>query len=135
MTPSSKRRALIADDERHIRTLLKSLLEKSGFEVVGEAANGEEAVDLYMLLQPELMLLDINMPFKTGIEALQDIMKQFPQALVIMLTSLADRESVEQCIKAGAANFIRKDTSLSNITLLIEKTWKSREGGEEAEDA
>jgi len=128
MSTSPKRRVIVADDERHIRSFLKVLLEKNDFEVVGEASNGEETVDLYMRLQPDLLLLDINMPFKTGIEALKEIRERFPRALVIMLTSLADRDSVEKCIEAGAANFIRKDTSLDNITFLIETTWKARGG-------
>ncbi len=115
---------LLADDETHIRMLLKSLLTSMNYEVIAEARNGQEAVEQYRKMKPDMVLLDINMPVKTGQEVLKEIMADFPDALVIMLTSFADRETVTECISLGAANFIRKDTPVDQIKALIHETWQ-----------
>ena len=77
MTGTAKPKALIADDESHIRLMITTVLTSMGFEVVGEAADGQQAVDLFKQHAPELTLLDINMPNKTGLEALEEIMAAF----------------------------------------------------------
>ena len=122
---NGKTKVLIADDEKHIRLLFKSMLLKENYEVVGEAADGDEAIDLFGQLQPDILLMDINMPFKTGIEALEAIMAQGTDALVIMLTSVADMASVAQCIDIGAGGYIRKDTPLKDVARIIEETYHS----------
>ncbi len=125
MAEQKKPRVIVADDELHLRLLMKKVMASMNCEVVGEAKNGEEAVALYREMKPDLMLLDINMPVKTGIEALGDITGEFPDAFIIMLTSVADMDSVEQCISCGAANYIRKDTPMNEIRDLIRETWKN----------
>jgi two-component system chemotaxis response regulator CheY len=117
-------RVLIADDEKHMRLLMKTALKKMKYDVAGEASNGEEVVKLFKEIQPDLTLLDINMPFKTGEEALEEILDQNRDALVIMLTSVVDSETVQKCIERGAANYIRKDTPLPEIAKIIHQTWK-----------
>ena len=124
MTEKRKSRAVIADDENHVRRLLKSVLQKMNCEIVGEAKNGQEAIDLFREKKPDLLLLDINMPFKTGKEVLEIIMKEFPGAFVIILSSIADMESVEKCLELGAANYLRKDTPLTQMKKIIHDTWK-----------
>jgi two-component system chemotaxis response regulator CheY len=124
MEQKRKPRAAIADDERHIRVLVKTVLAKMNCEVVGEAANGQEAVDLYKKEKPDLLLLDINMPVKTGTEALEEIMADTPDAFVIILSSVADLESVKHSIELGAANYILKDTPLEEIKRIIKETWE-----------
>jgi two-component system chemotaxis response regulator CheY len=123
MNQTKTPRVLIADDEKHIRMLLKSIITKMSYEVVGEATNGQEAVDLFKRHRPDLVLLDINMPFKRGEEALEEILSQFPDASIIMLTSVAGQGSVERCIDLGASNYIRKDTPVTEIAKIIEDTW------------
>jgi len=116
-------RVLIADDEQHMRLLMKTVIKKMNYQVIGEATNGQEAIDLFQKERPDLMLMDINMPYKTGEEALEEILTQFPEALVIMLTSVVDTETVGKCIDRGAANYIRKDTPLTDIAKIISTTW------------
>ena len=106
---------LLADDEAHIRLMLATLAKEIGLEVVGEATNGVGAVKLFREKLPDLMLLDINMPIKTGEWALREIMREFPEARIIMLTSMSDMATVEECLRNGAFNFIRKDCPLKDI--------------------
>lgn len=117
-------RVVIADDEKHMRLLMKTAITKMKYQVVGQASNGQEAVELFEKERPDLMLLDINMPFKTGDVALQEIISQHPDARVIMLTAVAEMETVEKCINLGAVNYIRKDTPISEIAQIIQTTWQ-----------
>jgi two-component system chemotaxis response regulator CheY len=122
MDQTIRPRVLIADDEKHMRLLMKAAMKKMNCEVVAEAGDGQEAVALYKNHQPDLLLLDINMPLKTGDEALKEIIDAFPQALVIMLTSVVEMETVEKCIDIGASNYIRKDTPIPEIVNIIQAT-------------
>ncbi len=134
MTNPQKPRILLADDEIHLRMLMKKVMTSMNCEIVGEAKNGMEAIELYKKEKPDLLLLDINMPVKTGEEALKEIVKEFPDAFIIMLTSLADMESVENCLNLGASNYIRKDTPLDEIKKIIKETWAlvKKKGGSDA---
>jgi two-component system, chemotaxis family, chemotaxis protein CheY len=111
---------MIVDDELHVRLMVKALLTSMNLEVVGEASNGQQAVELYREKRPELALMDLNMPIKTGEEALKEIISEFPDAKVIMLTSMTDLESVEKTIELGASGYIRKDCPLSEIKAMIQ---------------
>jgi len=122
---TEKPRILIADDEGHIRTLIKAVIKMLGFDVVAEASNGQEAVERFKECKPDMTLLDINMPLKTGLDALQEIMAIAPDTCVIMLTSLSDRTSIEQCVNLGASNYIRKDTPIPEMKEMLTDTWKS----------
>lgn len=118
----AKKRVILADDEKHIRAMMKAVISSLNCEIVGEAADGHEAVDLYKKEKPDLLLLDINMSQKSGIDALREIMREFPDALVIMLTSVVDMENIKQCIALGAANYIRKDTPITEMKQIIKDT-------------
>lgn len=118
-------RVLIADDEQHTRLILNKVLEKMNYEVVGEATNGQEAIDLFKEQKPHLVLLDMNMPLKKGDEVLAEIMADSPEAFVIILSSIADRENVARCIELGAANYILKDTPLAEMSRIIQETWQN----------
>jgi two-component system chemotaxis response regulator CheY len=123
MTTPKKIRVLVADDESHVRKLITTILTSMNCEIVGEAANGKDAVDMFKSLKPNLLLLDINMPLKSGKEALAEIMKRYSNAFVIMLTSLSDKQTIEDCVKLGASGFIRKDIPIDEIKQIIRKTW------------
>ncbi len=123
MAEKKKLRVAIADDEPHIRMLLKEVMTSMGAEIAGEATTGGEAVKLYRKERPHLMLLDINMPLKTGDEALGEILAEFPDAVVIMLTAAYDKDMVARCINQGASNYIRKDTSIMETKKIIKETW------------
>lgn len=101
---------LIVDDEAHIRKFVGHVVRQLGSPVLVEAANGKEALVKYAEESPDLVLLDVNMPVMGGLQALQELLKRDPEAMVVMLTSLANRSTVEECIKTGAAGYIRKDT-------------------------
>jgi two-component system chemotaxis response regulator CheY len=125
MKPKKRPRVLIAEDEAHVRRLLKSVMESIHCDVVGEAENGRDAVSQYFQLKPHMLLLDINMPVKTGKTALAEILKRHPNAFVIMITSLTDSDTIEDCRKLGASGFIRKDLEIEEIKTVIRKTWRA----------
>lgn len=120
---AAKVRVMLVDDEDHIRLFMNKVLASMQAEVVAEAANGKEAIDLYRRYKPDITLMDINMPVMTGSEALKQILADFPNAFVIMLTSLNTADVVKECLIAGAQNYIRKDLPLPEIKKQIRETW------------
>jgi two-component system chemotaxis response regulator CheY len=113
-------RILIADDAAFMRMMIKNILTQNGHEVVGEAANGAEAVARYAELQPDVMTMDITMPEKDGIEALKEIIAADPQAKVVMCSALGQETKVIESIRSGAKDFVVKpfqhDRVLSAVT-------------------
>lgn len=105
---NNKPRFLVVDDSRTIRLHLKQLIRQVDGEVVGEAANGEEAVKQFTELQPDIMLLDVNMPKMDGRTALKQAMTSRPEGVVVMLTSQDTMEVVQECLQLGAKNYILK---------------------------
>ena len=99
---------IIVDDTQFMRHLLREILERHGFQVVGEAQNGKEAVEMYEVLSPDFITLDISMPEMDGIEALKAIMKIDPKARAIMVSAVGSKENVLEAIKTGAKSFIVK---------------------------
>jgi two-component system chemotaxis response regulator CheY len=99
---------LIVDDAEFMRVMLKDILVDMGLAVVGEAGDGDQAVAMFRDLQPELVLLDINLPTVSGIDALREIVASDPAADVVMITALGQKEEVLASIKAGARDFIVK---------------------------
>ena len=106
----SKIGILIADDHKLIRQGIISFLEVQGeFEVKGEAANGEEAIQLARKLKPDVILMDLNMPKMGGIEAIRKIKKSFPEIKIIALTVFTQNEKVFPAIDAGVDGYLLKD--------------------------
>jgi two-component system chemotaxis response regulator CheY len=101
-------RVLVVDDAAFMRKMVSDALTKGGHEVVGEGANGEEAVTLFQELGPELTTLDITMPEKDGLQALKDIMSLDPNARIIMCSALGQESKVLEAVKAGAKDFVVK---------------------------
>ena len=112
---------LIVDDAAFMRMIIKDILTKAGYEVVGEAADGKEAVSLYTSLKPELVLLDITMPEMDGIDALKKIMQQDRNAKVIMVSALGQSSMVIESIQAGAKDYIVKPFQADRVIESVRK--------------
>lgn len=109
------RKVLVVDDEAHIRKLITLIVKSVGTFDIIEATNGADAIEIYQEQRPDLVLMDVNMPIKDGIEALKELNKIDPDVLVVMLTSLANRQTVEEALHGGAVHYIRKDTPKDDI--------------------
>ncbi|MCR5203106.1 MAG: response regulator [Lachnospiraceae bacterium] len=103
-----KNKILIVDDASFMRTTIRDILESGGFEIVGEAENGELGIDLYESLHPDLVIMDITMPVMDGLEALKRIKKIDQAAKVVMCSAMGQQEIVIESIKCGANDFIVK---------------------------
>lgn len=101
-------RVLIADDAAFMRTMIKSILTEAGYEVVGEAENGQVAVAKYEELRPDLTTMDITMPEMDGLSALKRIREVDPAARVVMCSAMGQQAMVIESIQAGARDFIVK---------------------------
>ena len=123
MSEKRKVRVLLADDESHVRLFIKALIGSMGCEVVAEAANGKEALEQFDRTSPDLVLLDINMPVMDGIAALKALRQKSGKVAIVMLTSLASADVVEQCLEAGANYHLRKDLPVSELKQEIRDTW------------
>ena len=99
---------LIVDDSRTSRKILKELLQGAGHEIVGEGNNGEEGYLLYKELRPDVVTMDITMPVMNGLESLECIRKNFPEAKIVMVTAAGQREKMIEAVKEGAVDFISK---------------------------
>ena len=99
---------LICDDAAFMRMMIKDILTKNGYNVVGEAENGLKAVEKYSETKPDLVLMDITMPEMDGIQALKKIKEQDPGATVIMCSAMGQQAMVIESIQAGAKDFIVK---------------------------
>jgi NarL family two-component system response regulator LiaR len=118
-------RVLIADDHAVVRRGLCELINSEpGMEVVGEAADGLEAVQKSQTLQPDVVLIDLVMPHKDGLEAITEIKKENPEARILILTSFAEDEKVFPAIKAGALGYLLKDTLPEDLLRAIRETYR-----------
>lgn len=118
-----KIRVLIADDEAHIRELLKLIVASLGAEVVGEAEDGVQALAKFAESRPDLVLLDINMPRLAGNHVLKKIREFSPHTLVVMLTAQDSIEAVQECLDLGARNYVLKSNTPERIVELVEESW------------
>jgi two-component system, chemotaxis family, chemotaxis protein CheY len=115
------KRVLIVDDASFIRLAVKTLLEENGFKVVGEAASGDEGIQLYKELQPDIVTMDITMPGISGTEALKQILQFDPKANVLMLSAMGQESLVREAIISGAKSFIVKPFKNEQLIQTIEK--------------
>ncbi|AZB43053.1 response regulator [Bacillus sp. FJAT-42376] len=114
-------RILIVDDAKFMRVTLSNILEGANHTIAGEAENGIEAVRLYKELLPDLVTLDITMPEKNGIEALKEILEEFPAAKIMMCSAMGQQKMVVEAIEAGAKDFIVKPFDSSRVLEAAER--------------
>ena len=112
---------LICDDAAFMRMMIKDILSKNGYTVAGEAENGAKAVEKYNELKPDLVLMDITMPDKDGIQALKEIKSADPGAKVIMCSAMGQQAMVIESIQAGAKDFIVKPFQPDRVLEAVKK--------------
>ncbi|HUH11942.1 MAG TPA: response regulator [Longimicrobiales bacterium] len=115
------RTVLICDDALFMRTMLGNILKQAGFEVVGEAENGVQAVERYHELKPDLVTMDIVMPEKGGIDAVRDIVKEDPSARILMCSAMGQQGLVVEAIQAGAKDFVVKPFQPSRVLEAVQR--------------
>jgi two-component system chemotaxis response regulator CheY len=114
-------RVLIVDDALIMRRRIRQIAEEAGWVVVGEAANGEEAVAVYREVQPDLVTLDIVMPKMDGVAALRSLMAADPRARVVMISAVDQKEKLAECIECGAVDFIVKPFDRPRLRSFFDK--------------
>ncbi|WP_248926363.1 response regulator [Paenibacillus hamazuiensis] len=115
-------RILIVDDAAFMRMMIRDILTKNGYEVVGEANDGAQAIEKFKELRPDLITMDITMPEMDGINALKEIKKIDPNAKVIMCSAMGQQAMVIDAIQAGAKDFIVKPFQADRVIEAIKKT-------------
>ena len=112
---------LIVDDSRTSRKMLRNILESNGHEIIDEAVNGQEGVQKFQALKPDVVTLDITMPVVDGVEALKMIKALDPESKVVMVTAAEQKNKMIECIKAGANEFLTKPFEQQEIVDVINK--------------
>lgn len=120
---------IVADDSAFARKNISGIVTRMGGSVIGEAADGNEAVDLYFKLRPDLMLLDITMPVQDGVDTLRKIVARDRQARVIMVSSIGHKEMVWRALSIGAKHFITKPYNPEYAVWIIKTILEDRAGG------
>lgn len=114
-------RVLIVDDAAFMRMMVKDILSKNGYDIVGEAANGLQAIEKYQELRPDITTMDITMPEMDGISAVKEIKKLDPNAKVIMCSAMGQQAMVIEAIQSGARDFIVKPFQPDRVLEAIRK--------------
>lgn len=118
-------KVLLVDDQGLIRQGLRALLElEPDLEIVGEAENGEQAINLVAEFQPDVVLLDIRMPIMDGVAATKEIQKRFPKTKILVLTTFDDDEYVSAALQNGAMGYLLKDTPSEELAVAIRAVYK-----------
>jgi two-component system chemotaxis response regulator CheY len=115
------KRLLVVDDALFMRKMICGVAAEAGWEVVGEAANGLEAVEMYDRLRPDLVTMDLVMPEMGGLEALRQIRTQDPDARVVVVTALDQKQALMDSIREGALDFIVKPFERERVLKLLAK--------------
>ncbi|WHH58946.1 response regulator [Petroclostridium sp. X23] len=114
-------RILVVDDAAFMRMMIKDILTKNGFEVVGEGENGAKAIEKYKELTPDLVIMDITMPEVDGIQAVKEIKKINGEAKIIMCSAMGQQAMVIESIQAGARDFIVKPFQAERVIEAVKK--------------
>lgn len=119
-----KKRILVVDDAAFMRMMIRDILTKNNFEVVGEATNGEEAVKKYTELKPDLVTLDITMPGMDGVTVLKKIRQLDPNARVVMCSAMGQQAMVVEAIQSGAMDFINKPFHPQKVVEILRRALR-----------
>ena len=120
MSEGERIKVMVVDDHSIVRVGLKQVLEQSGeFEVVGQAADGEEAVRVAAEVSPDVVVMDVMMPKKDGVEACRDIMESAPDTRVMMLTASTEEDAVVEAVAAGATGYLQKETDRERLLAAV----------------
>jgi two-component system chemotaxis response regulator CheY len=111
----------VVDDSVFMRDIIKDIFAAGGFAVVGEAGNGVEAVEKYKELKPDLVTMDLVMPYRNGIDATREILRSDNRALVVMCSALGQETMVMEAIEAGAVDFIVKPPRAEDVLAVVKK--------------
>lgn len=114
-------RVLVVDDAAFMRMMIKDILSKNGYEIVGEAENGAKAIERYVELKPDLTTMDITMPEKDGISAVKEIKQMDPNAKIIMCSAMGQQAMVIDAIRSGARDFIVKPFQPDRVLEAVRK--------------
>jgi two-component system chemotaxis response regulator CheY len=114
-------RVLVADDASFMRQMIRDIIEPEGFEVVGEASDGVEVVEKFKELHPDMVMMDIVMPKRSGIDAVKGIVAMDPTARVVMCSALGQETLVMEAIQAGAKDFIVKPFKPESVVNTLKK--------------
>jgi two-component system, chemotaxis family, chemotaxis protein CheY len=114
-------RILICDDSSFMRLMLRKILTASGHEVVGEAGNGKQAVEMYKKLRPDVTTMDITMPEVDGLSALKLIRAENSQAKVVMVSAIGQKEIMTEAIRSGASDFLVKPFEEEQVVMVVKK--------------
>jgi len=112
---------LVVDDAAFMRMMIKDILSKAGYNVVAEADNGRKAIELYQLLKPDLVTMDITMPDMDGLTALKEIRKLDPKARIIICSAMGQQPMVIDAIQAGARDFVVKPFQPERVIEAVKK--------------
>ncbi len=115
------KRVLVADDASFMRQMIRDIIEPEGYEVVGEASDGVEVVEKFKDLQPDLVMMDIVMPKRSGIDAVKAIKAEDPNASIVMCSALGQETLVMEAIQAGARDFIVKPFKPDAVVTTLQK--------------
>lgn len=113
------KRILIVDDSFYMRTMLKNMLTDAGYEVVGEAANGQQALEMATATNPDLITLDVILPDNTGLDVLRGLRQQVPEAKVVMCSAVGQEAIVNEAIENGALAYIVKPFSEERVLEIV----------------
>ncbi len=121
------RSVLISDDAAFMREMLRDILTEGGFDIAAEAIDGNEAIELFQEHSPDLVMLDIVMPRKSGLEALREIMAMSPSACVVMCSALGQETLVMDALEAGARDFIVKPFKPDAVVVTLRKALEKQD--------
>ncbi|MER2566280.1 MAG: response regulator [Myxococcaceae bacterium] len=118
---ATAKKVLVVDDSVFMRDIIKDIFAAGGFTVIGEAGNGVEAVEKYKELKPDLVTMDLVMPYRNGIDATREILRTDTKALVVMCSALGQETMVMEAIEAGAVDFIVKPPRAEDVLAVVKK--------------
>jgi two-component system chemotaxis response regulator CheY len=115
------KKVLITDDTAFMRMTLRNVLEKNGYEIVGEAEDGVQAIEQYSLVKPDLVTMDITMPNMDGITAIKKIIEKDPEAKIVVVSAMGQKALVIEALNSGAKDFIVKPFQPDRIVEALQK--------------